>query len=175
MGLTIVAGGVLAVGCVIAGVATPTVCAAATPASAVAPTVRIGPHLQFGATVNGRRFGATIQMACFGPTRPGRIGHPLGAQHLGVFIPEVVRTAPLGDTGARGHAIIARLVTGTGSTVALARFTRLTLTPVRSATQPLPTRARLPCDGPARVVFTPAPGGAGARPVTVDVTLVSQP
>jgi hypothetical protein len=77
MGLTIVARGVLAVGCVIAGlVATPTVCAAATPASAVAPTVHIGPHLEFGAAVNGRGFGATIRMACFGPTRPGRIGHP---------------------------------------------------------------------------------------------------
>jgi hypothetical protein len=72
-------------------------------------------------------------MACFGPTRPGRTGHPLAGQQLTVFIPEVLILPSPGNTGARGRGIVARLDTGHGHTVRLARFTRLRLAPVRSA------------------------------------------
>jgi hypothetical protein len=167
--------GVTAAGCVLAAAITAPAIAAAPSSARPASTVHIGPRQVFGVTVNGHTTDATIRMACFGPTRPGRRGHPLAGQHLGVFIPEVVRLPSPGNTGARGRAIVARIDTGNGRTVFLARFNRLTLAPIRSATKPIPTRPVLPCDGQARIAFTPAPGGDGAASSVVDVTFASQP
>jgi hypothetical protein len=53
----------------------------AAPASAaiIDPAV-IGPNQYFSGVVNGHTGHATINMACFGPIRPGQTGHPLAGQ-----------------------------------------------------------------------------------------------
>ena len=142
---------------------------------ALTPTVPFGAHETFGGTVNGARTGATIRMACFGPERPGRTGHPMAGQTVGVFVPEAMTDPSFGSTGTRARAIVVSIAAGPGS-VRLARIRRLERTrPVLSATRALPTWPTLPCSGTARVTFTPVPATPGARPTTVDVTLAGQP
>jgi len=146
---------------------------AAAPASAA--TVPLAAHETFGGTVNGVRPGATIRMACFGPDRPGRTGHPMAGQTVGLFVPEAMTGPFLGRTGNPARAIVVSIVTGPGTGVRIARIRRLDQTrPVLSATRRLPTWPMLPCSGRARVVFTPVPMTAGARAATVDVTLAAQ-
>ena len=51
----------------------------------LAAPVPLGTHETFGGTVNDTRTGATIRMACFGPDRPGRLGHPMAGQSVGAY------------------------------------------------------------------------------------------
>ena len=139
-------------------------------------TVPLPTRAEFGATVNAATEHATIRMACFGPERPGRIGHPLAGQSLGVFLPEAMTRPTFGRTGARARAIAVTIVTARGGVGPVVRFRRLTLTrPVISASRDLPTWPTLPCSGRATVVFTPVPATGDARPATVDATLAAQP
>jgi hypothetical protein len=142
----------------------------------LAGTVPLGAHESFGGTVNGARTGATIRMACYGPSRPGQVGHPMAGQTVGVFIPEAMTGPFLGRTGDPARMIVVSVVAGGGTPAHVARIRRLDLTrPVLSVTRPLPTWPTLPCSGTARVVFTPVPSTGGARPATVEVTLAGQP
>ncbi|OLB78126.1 MAG: hypothetical protein AUI14_14240 [Actinobacteria bacterium 13_2_20CM_2_71_6] len=148
---------------------------AASPASATT-TVPLGTHAAFGGTVNGSTAHAAIRMACFGPEWPGRTGHPMAGQRVGVFIPEAMTQPTFGRTGDPARAIVVSIVTARGAVGPVARFRRLLLTrPVISANRPLPTWLTLPCSGHATVVFTPVPATAGAKPATVEVTFAGQP
>ena len=151
---------------------------AGTPGTALADTrtVPLGVHETFGGTVNGATTHATIHMACFGPERPGRVGHPMSGQNVGIFVPEALRQPTFGQTGTRARAVVAWISVGGRLIGPVARFRRLELTrPVLSATRPLPTYLTLPCSGPATVVFTPVPGTRGAASATVDASLAAQP
>jgi hypothetical protein len=149
---------------------------AAAPATA-ATSVPLGAHETFGGTVNGATEHATIRMACFGPDRPGRTGHPMAGQTVGVFVPEVLTRPTFGRTGDPARSIVVWITTGRGTVgPPVARFRRLWLTrPVISASQPLPTALTLPCSGSATAVFAPVPATGGAAAATVDVTLSPQP
>jgi hypothetical protein len=139
-------------------------------------TVPLGTHEMFGGRVDGATTAATVRMACFGPDRPGRTGHPLAGQTVGVFVPEAMTGPTLGRTGDPAWAIVVSIVTDQGRTYRVARIRRLDLTrPVLSATRPLPTWPTLPCSGRAKVVFTPVPATGAPRAATVDVTLAGQP
>src|SRR5450631_1402292 len=68
---------------------------------------RVGPNQVFAATVNGQSGVVTpaeIQMACFGPIRPGQTGHPLPGQTVEVFRPEAI-VAATGFTGPNAKYI----------------------------------------------------------------------
>jgi hypothetical protein len=139
-------------------------------------TVPLPTQAEFGGTVNATTDHATIRMACFGPERPGRTGHPLAGQTVGVFVPEAMTRPTFGRTGRPARAIAVTIVTARGSVGPVVRFRRLVLTrPVISASRHLPTWPTLPCSGPATVVFTPVPATGDTRPATVDVTLAAQP
>jgi hypothetical protein len=148
---------------------------AAAPAAAIV-TVPLAAHAQFGATVNGATDHATIRMACFGPDRPGRTGHPLAGQTIGVFRPEVLTRPTFGTTGTPARAIVVLIISRLGTAGPVAVFRRLLLTrPVISATQWLPAGLTLPCSGRALVLFAPVPGTPDAHPATVEITLTPQP
>jgi hypothetical protein len=138
--------------------------------------VAVQPHQIFGGSVNDTTSDATIAMGCFGPSRPGQTGHPLRGQHLAVFIPEALTSPAFGDTGRRGHRIVARIVTDAGRSAPVATFTRFTRSgAVYTASRSLPTSVRLPCAGTGTVVFTPVPHGTGAKSATVAVNFTGQP
>ena len=150
----------------------------ALPAAALArpATVALPPRAAFGAKVNGSTAHATIRMACFGPTRPGRTGHPMAGQTVGVFIPEVLQSPTFGRTGDPARAITVSLVVRGHLIGPFTRFRRLSLTrPVTSATAPLPTGLTLPCSGTGTAVFAPVPWTATAKPALVDVRFTGQP
>ncbi len=139
-------------------------------------TVTLPTRATFGGTVNGATTHATIRMACFGPDRPGRTGHPVGKQTVGVFIPEVVQSRTFGTTGDPARAVAVSIVVGGHRVGPFQWFHRLTLTrPVTSATGTLPTDLTLPCTGTGTAVFTPVPSTPGAKPATVDVRFAGQP
>jgi hypothetical protein len=139
-------------------------------------TVALPVHATFGGTVNGATVHATIRMACIGPDRPGRTGHPMGKQTVGVFIPEVVQSSTFGTTGDPARAIAVSIVAGGHRVGPFQWFHRLRLTrPVTSATGTLPTDLTLPCSGTGTAVFAPVPATAGAKPATVDVRFTGQP
>jgi hypothetical protein len=137
---------------------------------------KIGPNQQFGALVNGRNGLAApvvIQMACFGPLKPGETGHPLAGQTVTVFRPEAI-VGNFGNTGANGHEIGAFFgppPPSTGSTP--------TSGPVffrRYKTKKIPTSEVLPCAGNGHVTFVPLPMSPGSEiDVVVPVTYVGQP
>jgi hypothetical protein len=148
----------------------------AAPAAAGPPQVAVQPHQVYGGSVNDTTSQATITMGCFGPTRPRQTGHPLGGQHLAIFIPEALTSSAFGDTGRRGHRIVARIVTNAGTSPPVATFTRFTRTgALYTASSSLPTSVRLPCTGAGTVVFSPAPHSNDAKVATVAVTFRGQP
>jgi hypothetical protein len=152
------------------------VLAVPTAALAHSHTLRLPTDATFGGTVNGTTTHATIRMACFGPDRPGRTGHPMSGQTVGVFIPEVAMSATFGHTGDPARAIGVSLVVRGRHVGPFTWLRRLTPTrPVVSATGALPTSLTLPCSGTGTAVFTPVPGTAGVKSATVDVRFVGQP
>jgi hypothetical protein len=137
-------------------------------------TVPFGAHETFGGAVNGATSGARIRMACFGQIRPGRLGHPMTDQTVGVFIPEVLTEPYFGHTGGVGGGVVVSIVTDHGTIGPLARFRRLVRTgSLLSASAPLRTDLLLPCSGHATMRFVPVPGSAGAVAATVDVIFSS--
>ena len=117
----------------------------------------IMPHQQFGGLVNGRGANATVALACFGASRPGHKGHPMGGQTL-----EVIQGPYGGDTGSRGTSIVARFREDPSEVVV-------------QAAQPMPTSLLLPCAGSGLVVFSPEPDSPTAKAATVTVNYVGQP
>jgi len=136
---------------------------------------RIRPNQVFGALVNGengRSSPVEIQMACFGPLKPGETGHPLAGQTVAVFQPEDIN-GTFGNTGAYGHEIGAFFgppppggsVPGGGPVI----FHRY-------GTMKMPTSEVLPCAGSGNVTFVPLPMSPGTeKDVVVPVVYVGQP
>jgi hypothetical protein len=167
---------------IIAAIATMSATLSSQPASAAAMpidpvlTVPIGPHVEFGGTLNGASTGARVRMGCFGPIHRGQTGRPLAGQTVGVFVPEVLRSPSFGRTGARARSIVARFVSRSGVSAPAAVFTRFTLTrPVLTSTSPLSTSLVLPCSGRGILVFSPVPTRGDAKSAVVQVSFDSQP
>jgi len=74
----------------------------------------IQPGQMFVGFVNNQRPNATIQMACFGPIRPGQTGHPFAGQTLSV---QRSLDIPGGNTGSTGRQIQAVFSTPTVTVV----------------------------------------------------------
>jgi hypothetical protein len=138
--------------------------AVASPALADAGTV--GPNQSFVGLVNGQVDRAVVQMACFGPGRPGQVGHPLPGQTVAVRqVPGT--TAGAGFTGSAARSIVA-LFSPSASADPTAVFTRY------GVAQEIPTAILLPCSGTGEVVFFARPGSTTARSATVRVVFVGQ-
>jgi len=144
--------------------------------AAIPPQGKIGPNQYFSASVNGQLgIGppATIQMACFGPLRPGQTGHPMAGQTVEVFRPEVI-VAHEGFTGPNAHSISA-FFNGPPPSPATAAgnvtFTRY------GVSKKIPTSLVLPCAGTGNVYFVPFPKTpiGPAMDAVVPVTYVGQP
>ena len=142
----------------------------------IPPQGKIGPNQYFSASVNGQLgigSPATIQMACFGPLRPGQTGHPMGGQTVEVFRPEVI-VAHEGFTGPIAHSISA-FFNGPPPSPATAAgavtFTRY------AVSKKIPTSLVLPCAGTGNVYFVPFPKTpiGPAMDAVVPVTYVGQP
>jgi len=134
--------------------------------SATTPISKILPNQQFVGLVNGATQNATIKMACFGPVRPGEVGHPFGGQWAEVLKAEVI--ARFGYTGSLGTSIVADFG-GTGATPQRLTFSSY------GVQEAIPTSFLLPCYGSGTVVFSPEPTSPTARSFTVTVNFVGQP
>jgi len=149
--------------------ATTLFCSAAVAVGRVQDPVLIGPNQSFVGLINNSSSKATIEMACFGPSRPGEYGHPLAGQTLEVKQVGLV-TAPL----ARGFTGTAREIQ---ATYEISNTLEILLADFSSyyAEAPLSTSLSLPCSGTAVIPFTPVEGGPRARPWKTTVTFVPQP
>jgi hypothetical protein len=136
---------------------------------AAASTAPIGPNESFIGLVNGHLSKATVEVFCPGPLRVGELGHPLSGQTLGVLPPPPSTVPPVrvGDTGSRGHSVVALFVVPLPPAVP-----PTTVTFTNYGTEPLPTTSLLPCFGSGRVEFSPQPTSKTARSVSVIVTFV---
>jgi hypothetical protein len=135
-------------------------------ASAATPISKILPNQQFVGPVNGYTQNATIRMACFGPVRPGEMGHPFAGQWAEVLKAEVI--ARFGYTGSLGTTIVADF----GGTSATPQRLTFSYYGVQEA---IPTSFLLPCYGSGTVVFSPEPTSPTAKSFTVTVNFVGQP
>jgi hypothetical protein len=141
----------------------------AIPAPALAGTADpnpIGPRESFIGLVNGQARSATIKMACFGPTRPGRTGHPLAGQTVAAQQVFTQADPLIGNTGDLGRAIKVVLThSSTGDRPLLREY----------GAAAIPTSVTLPCDGTGSVWFVPEPDSDTSQNAAVQVTYVSQP
>jgi hypothetical protein len=139
--------------------------------AAVQSPVPIGPNQAFSGLVDGAASNATIQMACFGPTRPGQVGHPFAGQPL------EVQLASAGGSGFTGqaHQIDADFASPSPSPSVMPPTELLATFSDYYASQPIPTSATFPCWGSGTIEFTPVDGGPLARSATVNVDFVGQP
>jgi hypothetical protein len=128
----------------------------------------IGPHQDFVGLVNGQADAATIKMGCFGPTWPGRTGHPLGGQTVSALRVLTSGGKLAGNTGEKGR----QLEVGFGDPSA---ETAPVLLRAYGIPGKIPVTLTLPCDGTGVVVFDPRPGSLTARRAAVSVTFASQP
>jgi hypothetical protein len=147
--------------------------AAAAPVTGPGPVndpVVIGPDESFVGDVNGAISNGTIQMGCFGPVRPGEMGHPLAGQSTEVQLNNLIAA-----TGFTGNAdqIEAVLTFPQPTPVAL---------PIVLGTfnyyyvkDPISTGLLLPCYGSGEVKFIPVNGGPLARPWDETVSFQGQP
>jgi hypothetical protein len=142
---------------------------------ASAAALRVGPDQAFGALVNGRSGHAApvaIRMACFGPTVPGQLGHPMGGQSVRVVLRGTSASAA-GFTGADATTIGVffgppppTAAPGSGL-VSLNRY---------GVARAIPTSLLLPCIGTGLVTFVPLPmSPPTSRTAVVPVTYVGQP
>jgi hypothetical protein len=134
-------------------------------AGASPSTTLIGPHQLFVGQVNGRSTKAIIKMACPLPLSTVSTGHPLGGQTVAVDPTSTVASTS-GNTGSRGHLVVASFVTPTEAIP----ITATGVTFIRYGSQPIPTSLALPCSGSGDVIFTPEPPSTSARSATVSVT-----
>jgi hypothetical protein len=142
----------------------------------------VGPNQYFTGVINGTDGNTVIpiaiQMACFGPLRPGETGHPLGGQTLAVhqlFPPTTMSTVgktgddstidvffgappPATFQGANAH-VSAKTI----------RFVHYDMT------KRLPTSLTLPCGGTGTVWFVPIPVVPPSQSAAVPVEFESQP
>ena len=129
----------------------------------------IGPHQSFVGLINGSdgvEGPVGINMACFGPVRPGQRGHPMAGQSVGVAGREVAAET-FGRTGSEGTSIVAFFgfpATATGS-----------VTFHRRVTVKIPTSLYLPCSGSGTVTFVALPKRSRARSFSVPVAFAGQP
>jgi hypothetical protein len=130
------------------------------------PASQILPNQQFVGLVNGRTQDASINMACFGPIRPGQQGHPFAGQSAEVLRADAIANS--GFTGSLGTTIVADFPT-TSATPQSLTFSYY------GVQDPIPTSFLLPCGGQAPVVFHPEPTSKTARSFTVTVNFVGQP
>lgn len=148
-------------------------------AGAVLPPQRkVGPNQVFGANINGSTgvtSPAPIQMACFGPLRPGETGHPMAGQTLEVFRPEAI-VGHFGFTGARATSIVVFFgpppPASSGATPGPGNVTFKKY----GLTKAIPTSLVLPCAGTSIASFVPLPmSPPTSRSATVRVAYLSQP
>ena len=138
-------------------------------------SVRIGPHQNFQALLNGHDGSpdpVVIRMACFGPVRPGQTGHPFGGQTIAVRLASGTGSS-FGNTGNSAASIRAFFgappPSGTGSSTDTVNFSVY-------ETKSLPTSLLLPCAGRSTVTFVPLPmSPPTSRSATVPVFYEGQP
>jgi hypothetical protein len=140
---------------------------------------RVGPNQVFAATVNGQSGVVTpaeIQMACFGPIRPGQTGHPLPGQTVEVFRPEAIVSAT-GFTGPNAKYIQAFFGAPPPPPVGPAPVGGTDVFTRYGVPKPISTSLLLPCSGTGNVYFVPLPMTpiGPARIATVHVSYVGQP
>jgi hypothetical protein len=129
----------------------------------------IRPHQPFLGLINGKdgvSGPVVINMACFGPVRPGQTGHPMAGQSVGVGQPEAI-VGTFGNTGSKGTSIDAVFgpATAVSSGVAFHRY----------GTVAMPTSLVLPCSGSGTVTFVALPKSPSERSFEVSVSFVGQP
>lgn len=145
--------------------------AGATVAWAQGPaTGPIRPHQPFVGLINGSDgIGGSvgINMACFGPVRPGQRGHPMAGQSVGIGQPEAI-AGSFGNTGSKGTAIVAFFGTPPTTTTGSLTFHRY-------VTVKMPTSLLLPCSGSGTVTFVAVPKSPTEQSFSVPVTFAGQP
>ncbi len=114
--------------------------------------------------MNGHSANAVIVMVCTPPLDPTQTGHPLSGQTIRVSPPPTTALST-GDTGSRGHSVVASIVFPAATS---AGTTALTFTHYGS--QQIPTTDTLPCSGSGKVVFAPEPTSKTAESYSVSVT-----
>ena len=122
----------------------------------------IGQNQHFVGLVNGKHIHAVIYVVCPGPAGGARTGPPAGKQTVAIRRVK----AGGGDTGAGGHDVGARVTPTT--IIMLGSYGH----PV-----PIPTSARVPCQGRGTVAFSPCPlpqpCGSGAKVDNIQVTFLN--
>jgi len=178
------------VGALIAVAATLLMVASAS--ATIPPQGKVGPNQYFNGLVNGQYgLGApvSIQMACFGPLRPGETGHPMAGQTVEVLRPVVIVVGHTGFTGPLGNRIMAffgpppplPVVTGPTPVSVTPPTTTGTVTFKHyGVVKAIPTSLVLPCSGTGHVFFVPMPftppmSGSIPQPSVVPVSYVGQP
>jgi hypothetical protein len=131
----------------------------------------IRPHQPFLGLINGNdgvNGPVTINMACYGPVKPGQTGHPMAGQSVGVAQPEVIE-GTFGNTGSRGTSIGAFFgappPTASAGSVVFHHY----------GTRKMPTSLMLPCSGSGTVTFVALPMSPSERSFGVPVTFAGQP
>ena len=152
--------------------------AVAVGALAVAPSVAgalpvqdpvvIGPHESFVGAVNGATANGVINMACFGPIRPGQLGHPMSGQTSEVELSNVAGAGFTGNAN-RIEAFVTFASPTAGAVPVLGTYNSYFVP------EPISTSLLLPCGGTGRVTFMPIAGGPHARPWVETVTFEGQP
>ena len=130
----------------------------------------IRPHQPFLGFINGSdgiNNSVAINMACFGPVRPGQTGHPMAGQSVGVGQPEAV-AGTFGNTGSRGTSIDAQFGAPTAASTGTVVFHRY-------GTVTMSTSLVLPCFGSGTVTFVALPKSPTERSFAVPVSFVGQP
>jgi hypothetical protein len=151
---------------------------AASASATVPPQGKVGPNQFFAALVNGQSgvaTPATINMACFGPVKPGQMGHPMAGQTVEVLRPEVILTDD-GYTGSQATSITAFFGPPPPSSVATAPKTSTVTFRRYGVAKKIPTSLLLPCGGTGTVYFVPLPmSPPTSQPATIPVSYVGQP
>jgi hypothetical protein len=160
----------------VVGLALVVTSAVALPAAATTTAGRrVAPKQFFTGVINGTDGNTAnpiaINMACFGPLKPGETGHPMGGQTVAVHQLFPPSTAPgsLGQTGNDRQINLYFNAVPASSASGTVTFTRY------DKTQKLPTSLTLPCSGTGTAYFTPIPAVPPSRSATVPVEFVGQP
>ena len=144
-----------------------------TGATAATDPAPVGPHQLFVGEVNGHLARADIFMACFGPIRPGQLGHPFAGQTVEV-LPAPSAAETVGSTGSKANRIVLNFMLPAATPPPVSTVPPVVLTSY-GATVAIPTSVELPCAGSGVAGFTPQPTSKSARSATVVVTFVGQP
>jgi hypothetical protein len=114
-------------------------------------------------------------MACFGPIKPGQMGHPFSGQTVEVFRPEVI-VGRFGYTGSSATSIVAFFGPPPPTPVTTPPTTSTVTFRYYGVTKQIPTSLLLPCAGTGNVYFVPLPmSPPTSKPAVVPVAYVGQP